>query len=889
MIEMGRSPWVGPIVKRSLCLETVRDSSPQSGAMPAMETTQEDGRPTRHPFVLWLLANARWIWPLLVVAAVFAVSWKDLRGIQIDQVRIALHNQDAGWLLLAGFLTLANLALMGLYDVICLKDAPVKSRERWWTGTLAFAWSNFLTLGPLAGPAIRFWLYRPAGVSFSLLRQAILSIAVGFGTGLILWLGIGGIPLPLTGGAALSIKLAAVFLVAYVLGKLAHKIQLWSFFPGWVRELKVRWTPLFLLGALDWFLAFLVFAAIARSGGILIASDAAARLFFLGQGIGLVSLIPGGLGSADAFWLGELDPVIGKSAAALVIYRMLYYLLPWCISTILLLRRAVHQKVRWAGPARFLVALMVMLAGCVMLISSATPAIAHRMKILQQMIPLPVLETSHLASAVVGLLLLVLARGLAKGYRYAFRTTLGLLLTGAAFNLLKGLDYEEAILLILTASLLWTHSKLFTLPSHAGGTAITILTPVVLAILTFTAVGFASYSTTSYSHSLWITFAHSAEAARFLRALSVMALSGLVIAIYLYQRIPHRYTPPGQEDIERALVIHRAAGTGTNALMMVNGDKSIYFREDRSFCLYRAMGTNLFVFSDPTVPEGMERRFLNGLLQMASELDRSLVFYQISSRWIPILHDYGYSFFKLGEEAIVELERFNIQGNKGKAMRNVLNRFRNEGYVFEVLAANEVRPHLVELRRVSDAWLRSKRTREKQFSIGFFDDRYLCSFPCAVVRDQEGTAVAFSNILCDQSREEFSVDLMRFVPECPNGVMDLLFLKLFEWGKSQGFRNFNLGMAPLATVGEVPQARLQERLATILFQYGEHWYNFRGLRLFKEKYDPLWVPRYLAYPVFWRWPQVLAGVAALIAGGWKNILFAPNAATSGDAMRARTS
>ncbi len=779
------------------------------------------------------------------------------------------------WLLSAAILTLVNLAVMGLYDVLCLKDAPVKPKERWWTGTLAFAWSNFLTLGPLAGPAIRFWLYRPAGVSFVLLRQAILSIALGFGAGLLLWLGIGSIPLPMVGIVSLSAKIIIVFLMALLLGRLAHKVQCWGFFPAWVRELKVHWTPLFLLGALDWFLAFLVFAAIVRSSGIIIPLDTVARLFFLGQGIGLVSLIPGGLGSADAFWLVEMDPVVGKSAAALVIYRAIYYLLPWCAATLLLLRRAVHEKVRWAGPARFLVALIVVLSGCIMLVSSATPMLAHRMKILQQIIPLPVLETSHLASAVVGLLLLVLARGLAKGYRHAFRTTLGLLVIGAAFNMLKGLDYEEAILLIMTASLLWTHARLFTLPSHAGGTAIAIMTPIAVAILTFTAVGFASYSTASYSHSLWLTFAHSAETARFLRALSVLTLSGLIIAIYRYQRIPHRCIPPSREEVERALTIHQAAGNGTNALMVVNSDKSIHFWEDRGFCLYRTMGANIFVFSDPTVPEGAERSFLNSLLQKAAELDRSLVFYQISSRWIPILHDYGYSFFKLGEEAIVELERFNIQGNKGKAMRNVLNRFRNDGYVFEILAANEIPSHLPELRRVSDAWLRNKRTREKQFSIGFFDDHYLCSFPCAVVRDSAGVAAAFSNILHDLSRREFSVDLMRFTPECPNGVMDLLFLKLFEWGKTEGFRTFNLGMAPLATVGEVPQARMQERLANILFQYGEHWYNFRGLRQFKEKYDPEWEPRYLAYPVFWRWPQVLAGVAALIAGGWTNLFFAP--------------
>jgi phosphatidylglycerol lysyltransferase len=103
--------------------------------------------------------------------------------------------------------------------------------------------------------------------------------------------------------------------------------------------------------------------------------------------------------------------------------------------------------------------------------------------------------------------------------------------------------------------------------------------------------------------------------------------------------------------------------------------------------------------------------------------------------------------------------------------------------------------------------------------------------------------------------------------------MDLLLLRLFDWGREQGYRSFNLGMAPLSAVGAVGQAHLGERLANILFQHGEHWYNFKGIRLFKEKYDPRWVPRYLAYPAFWMWPQVTVNIAALIAGGWRNVIF----------------
>jgi phosphatidylglycerol lysyltransferase len=151
----------------------------------------------------------------------------------------------------------------------------------------------------------------------------------------------------------------------------------------------------------------------------------------------------------------------------------------------------------------------------------------------------------------------------------------------------------------------------------------------------------------------------------------------------------------------------------------------IYFWENRGFCLYRTLGGYMVVFSDPSIPSGMERWFMRNLLQQAAELDRDLVFYQISAHWIPVLHDFGYSFFKLGEEAIVDFHSFSIQGNKGKAMRNVLNRLRNDGYRFEILPPEKAAQHLPELREISEEWLRSKRTGEKQFSIGHFDAMYL--------------------------------------------------------------------------------------------------------------------------------------------------------------------
>jgi phosphatidylglycerol lysyltransferase len=852
-------------------LETWQDSS--TDFKPHQERAPESARPARHPLALWLLGNARWIWPILVIAVVFAITRSDLRSIDYRRVRDALYGMDVSLLMLAGLLTVANFAVMGIYDVICFRGSRVRARERWWIGTLAFAWSNFLTLGPLAGPAIRFWLYRPFGVSFSMLRQGIASIVFGYGGALLFWIAVILVPLPESGWLTFAMRSGLVFLTAFLGGLLAGKVQHWKPLPNWTRGLNVHWSALFMLGVLDWLLAFVVFVAILRSGGISLDLYHLGRLFFLGQGVGVLSLIPGGLASADAFWLAALGTVREKAVAGLLVFRMFYYLFPWFAATLLLLRRAVHGKVRWALPARWFVSVIVLLSGALMLIRSATPTLTQRLRILEQIVPLTILETSHLASALFGLFLFVVARGLMKGYRNAYRTTLALLLGGAVGGVLKGLDYEEAIIFVLTAALLWTQAGLFKLPSRKGGTAIAILAPIVLALFVFAATGIASFDGSELSGALWLTFAHTAEAARFLRALCVLLLAGLLVGIYLIMRIPHRYVPPASEEIDRALALYQRLGRGTHALTAANLDKTILFLNDGGFCLYRTIGRYMAVFADPTLAPGMERYCVSMLHQRAAELDRTLVFYQISAHWLPVLHDFGYSFFKLGEEAIVELDRFNIHGDKGKAMRNALSRFSNDGYRFQVLTAVEVSRRLPELKAISDAWLRSKKVREKQYSIGFFDAAYLAKGPCATVSNGTGRMVAFSNMLLGPNREELSVDLMRYTPDCPNGIMDLLLLHLFDWGREQGYRNFNLGMAPISTVGAVRQAHLGEHLANILFQYGEHWYNFKGIRLFKEKYNPRWVPRYLAYPAFWMWPQVTVNIAALIAGGWRNVIF----------------
>jgi phosphatidylglycerol lysyltransferase len=233
--------------------------------------------------------------------------------------------------------------------------------------------------------------------------------------------------------------------------------------------------------------------------------------------------------------------------------------------------------------------------------------------------------------------------------------------------------------------------------------------------------------------------------------------------------------------------------------------------------------------------------------------------------------DLGLQLRKLGEEARVPLEGFSLAGGARKGLRQAQSRAVREGCRFEMLAREAVAENLARLRAVSDAWLRSKSTREKRFSLGFFDESYLQRCPVGVVRKGE-QIVAFANLWAGGAREEISIDLMRYADEAPPGVMEFLFAELLLWGAGSGYRWFSLGMAPLSGFEQHRLAPLWNRLGALLFRHGEHFYNFQGLRAFKDKFDPVWEPRYLASPGGLAIPVVLSDVAALISGGVTGVI-----------------
>jgi phosphatidylglycerol lysyltransferase len=273
---------------------------------------------------------------------------------------------------------------------------------------------------------------------------------------------------------------------------------------------------------------------------------------------------------------------------------------------------------------------------------------------------------------------------------------------------------------------------------------------------------------------------------------------------------------------------------------------------------------------DPVAPPDRMGALVRLFLERCDDFEGTPVFYEVSSEHLHVYADVGLTFLKLGEEARVDLTTFTLDGSHGKKFRKVLHRLEREGVSFRIVSACRTMEIMDQLRAVSDDWLAHRAAAEKGFSLGFFDEEYVARFPVAVM-ERHGRIVAFANIWEGSQQVELSVDLMRYGRDAPREVMEGLFVHLMLWARDRGYRWFPLGMAPLSGFERSPVAPLWNRLASFVYEHGEGIYHFQGLRAFKEKFDPAWRPRYLAYPGGLRLPRVLADITALIAGGYGRI------------------
>jgi phosphatidylglycerol lysyltransferase len=835
--------------------------------------------------------------PLALLLAVSRALWTELARLRWAEVSRQLSALPASHVGLAVLATAASyLALTG-YDVLALRyvgrKLPYPQVAR--TSFTACALGHSIGLSVLGSGSVRYRMYSSAGLSAREVAQVAAFCALTFWTGLLFagglcvaWApeGLALLHLPTAAARAVGVGLLLLSAGYVVLSARAHR---GAPATGWLAHLPPPRLALaqVLVSSVDWMMAALVlFLLLPPEAGLSLPGLVA--LFVAAQALGVVSQVPGGLGVFEFVMLAALSPHVpaAQVLSMLVAYRILYYLVPLVLSAALLLEHEVthrHEEfsrlvsgVRAAvGPLVPLVAAgACFMAGAVLLFSGATPAVPSRLELLDRVFPLPLLELSHLLGSLTGMALLLLALGLQRRLDGAFVLAMGLLVAGGIFSLVKGVDFEEAALLFAIAlalapfrSRFYRHTSLLT-----ERLSIPWLLAVVAVVGASVWLGFFSYRHVDYSHELWWQFTLEGDAPRFLRAmvgtLSVALIFG--VALLLRPTVPRTPLPSGVElAMARHLVAHAPESSAHLALV---GDKGLLFNDSRTaFIMYGVAGRSWVSMGDPVGLADEATELAWRFHELADRHHGWTCFYQVGPAALPRYLDMGLALLKLGEEATVPLEAFRLDTPDYRSLRHNHRRMEKEKLTFEVVPRESVLGLLPELEALSQAWMKQKHTREKGFSLGFFSPRYLREGPMALVR-REGKVVAFANMWAPLSRQELSLDLMRHLPEAPSGVMDYLFTSLMLWGKEQGYERFNLGMAPFSGMMSRSLAPPWHRLGTFLFRHGEHFYNFQGLRQYKEKFHPVWTPRYLAAPGGFALPRVLANVSALISRGLTGVV-----------------
>lgn len=252
-------------------------------------------------------------------------------------------------------------------------------------------------------------------------------------------------------------------------------------------------------------------------------------------------------------------------------------------------------------------------------------------------------------------------------------------------------------------------------------------------------------------------------------------------------------------------------------------------------------------------------------------------FYQTLPDQLDLYQKQGFQTVKIGEEAIVDLGKFTLQGKPGRNLRAAVNKFTKQGtqvVFYEPPIANDL---LKELRQISNEWLQHMSGSEKQFSLGWFDDDYLRECEIAVVETEQGQRIAFANVVPEYQLNDITIDLMRHRADVERGAMDFLFISLFQHFQQKGFDGFNLGLSALSGVGDAPNDNRLEKGSHYLSAHMERFYGFQGLHAYKDKFHPRWEARYLVYPRLSALPDVIVALIRADSGDRLLDYFKPGA------------
>jgi len=600
--------------------------------------------------------------------------------------------------------------------------------------------------------------------------------------------------------------------------------------------------------------------------GILVAGYAVGILFWI------VSITPQGIGVVEGV-MALVFTSLGISGAVattvVLTFRGLTFWLPMILGFFAVQRLqtigANQRTLAETWGVRF-AAILVALMGIVNILSAVTPSLSDRLTILENFMPLEVRHGGHLTAALAGFALLILAGHLSRRKLVAWLLTLTVLGISMVSHLVKGLDYEEALLAGGLIIMLWQMRDHFHArsdrPSIRQG--LRVLAQASVFTLAYGVIGFFLLDRHySVNFGLWDALRQTVVMFTQFYDPGLIAVTrfGTFFAdsIYIVGAVAIGYAglmllrpvfireATTDDERRRAQTIVEKYGRSSLARFLLFADKRYFFSQGDSVIGYALGGRTAVALGDPIGPDEDLIPTIEAFTTLCQRNDWMPVFYQTQPRTLDAYRSAGFDALSIGNEGVVNLETFTLEGKEGKPLRAPINKLKNAGYKFIVHEPPISDDLLEELRAISDEWLTMMHGTEKKFSLGWFDDEYVRASPIGAVYAPEGWISAFVNFVPAHQLNEITVDLMRRRTEIENGTMEFLFVSLFQWAKAKGYHGFNLGLSSLSGVGEQSTDPAIERVMHFIYEHVNQFYNFKGLHSFKEKFHPEWSPRYLIY------------------------------------------
>jgi phosphatidylglycerol lysyltransferase len=819
-----------------------------------------------------------------------------LRDFHYHQIIAQLRSLSARQLLIALVCTAGSYWTLTFYDVSALRYVGVKLPYRLvaFVSFTGYAISNNIGFALISGGSVRFRLYSAAGVSTGDIAKVVVFAGVTFMVGLF---AIGSVAFLIAPGELGPVAHIAPT-VASAIGGVALALILALLVTAAVNPRPIR-IGRFRLALPS---ARMVAAQIVVSG-VDIGLAAAVLyvvlpplhgigywgflgLFSIALLLGVVSNVPGGIGVFESvMMLGLRHSDNAAILGGILAYRAIYFLLPLIVAGVLL----ASNELLWRKPGRLaqlrviglagsrlappFMAALIFVAGVILLISGAAPETEWRLDILQDFVPLSVIEASHILGSLIGLALLILARGLYRRLDMAWYISVIALANAVIVSLIKGLDYEEAAVLAIIGLVLLPCRAEFYRRARLADLRISFAWLLAIGGVIGGIVWLAFFTTKhiEYSNELWWQFEMSQNAPRSLRATFLVVIILLMYGLsHLLRPSPAKPHLPTDAEMDTVRGILKASDRAEANVVFLR-DKALLFNDAQTaFIMYAVHGRSWVALGDPIGPASEVPELIWRFREMCDRVGGRPAFYQVSGDTLPLYLDVGLTPIKVGEEARVKLDEFSLDQPGRKDLRYSVRRAERDGLTFDIVPRAQALSVMDELKPISDAWLETRNAAEKRFSVGAFDPAYLSEFDIAVVR-VNGRITAFANIWTALGGRQAAVDVMRFDPGASPYTMEFLFARLLVWTKEQGFEWLGLGMAPLSGLAGRDLAPIWQRLGAMVFQAGERFYNFRGLRLFKDKFKPTWEPRYLVCQGGLTPVGVFSDTAALIAGGLRGV------------------